>query len=169
MEFTTFNKFTFKEYLGLQMNLLYSKLWIKVLTIITILYLISYGIFFALHRNDILNSDLYSFGLVLLAAQVYLPILMFLVCLLGYKRNPRIKESIVYHFSEHGFTLTGESFNATFNWAAFYKIQSVKGWLILYQSSMTANFVKLGKGDLIHVQELKKYLQSQNFKVKISM
>jgi len=94
---------------------------------------------------------------------------MFLICLLGYKRNPRIKESIVYHFSEHGFTLTGESFNATFNWAAFYKIQSVKGWLILYQSSMTANFVKLGKGDLIHVQELKKYLQSQNFKVKITM
>jgi hypothetical protein len=169
MEFSISNKFTFKEYLSLQMNILYSKKWIKAWTIITILYLISYLIFFILHKSSILNSDLYSFGFVLLAVEIYLPLFVFLICYLGFKKSPRLKESIVYHFSEKTFSITGESFNATFNWASFYKIQSIKGWLVLYQSSMTANFVKLRKEDLVHIQELKKYLESQNLQFKILM
>ncbi|WP_353959423.1 YcxB family protein [Mucilaginibacter aquaedulcis] len=169
MEFAISNKFTFKEYLSVQMNILYSKIWIKAWTIITVLYLISYLIFFILHKNSILNSDLYSFGLVLLVVEIYLPIFVFLICYLGFKKNPRFKELIIYHFSEKTFSITGESFNATFNWASFYKIQSTKSCLILYQSSMTANFVKLKKEDLFYIQQLKTYLESQNLPVKISM
>jgi hypothetical protein len=85
----------------------------------------------------------------------------------SFKNTYRIQEPITYEFSDEGYTTTGESFNGKADWANVYKIQIIKGWLLIYQNSRIAHMIKIAPGNENDIEALKQYLKAGNFKAKL--
>jgi YcxB-like protein len=49
-----------------------------------------------------------------------------------------LHEEIEYELSNETLKLTGETFNAEMRWDKAHKIQEVKDWFLIYQSTKTA-------------------------------
>ena len=128
----------------------YKKWSIRILNVIMILWIIAVLIFPSIIKN--------SNGLIFPALfLVFLPLSVYWSARKNYKNNKRIFEQIEYVFTEDNFTMTGDSFNATMTWDKVYKVTKTKRWILIWQTSSTANVIPLKDiwdGDVHHLKEI---------------
>lgn len=114
-----------------------------------------------------MNSDYYSAGVIITAVAVWIPLLTLFMVKRNFKNSYRLHEPITYDFSDEGYVVTGETFNSKSNWAKVYKVQIIKGWLLLYQNRMVANIIKIEPAHEENIEELKQFLKTGNFNTKL--
>ena len=168
-DFVISTHLNYPEYFRMQFKLRYSKLWIKLVSLLGILYLMAYLIALKFYHFDFWNSDISAIGFFLVYFAVVYPLLSWYMVRRSFKGNQRIQEPIIYRLSEQGIVCTGESFSSNYSWDKLYKVQTYHGWLLLYQSSLGYNLIKLQPKDEAQLKALKEFLQSQKFKMKIKM
>jgi len=123
---------------------------------------ITLAILYYFGLKQFFSSDplfLLIFGLVV---SVYVPISIYFKSKKLFSSHQRIQELITYQFHENGVNVTGESFNSNFDWEKLYKIKKVRNWLLLYQSKIVANIIKLDSFENNDYEKLRKFLKAKN-------
>ena len=168
-DFTITTHITYPEYKQLQYQHMYSKPFMRVITVLGMLTVIAYVVMLKAYHYNLLDSDWSILGVVLVTMAVYAPVSAYFTIKKGFRRNLRLQETITYNFSESGVAITGESFTNTFTWVKLYKVQYISGWLKLYHNLRISNPIKLRESDMHYVAELKEFLQSRHPNVKVEM
>lgn len=158
---------TLKEYRKIYFILLYSKLWVILISAFSVLFIIASCILYHKNNQSILNSDYYFYAMVIAVIPIWIPIASLFTVWRGYKTAHSINEQITYDFSNEGYISTGESFTCTTKWTKIYKVKILKGWLILYHNRFAANMIKVGTADEENIELLKKFLKSENLRAKL--
>jgi hypothetical protein len=165
--FSIQHQLTLKEYRQLNFKMLYSKVWFIILTVFAVLFLLWSVILYFMQSYAIFNNSLYSIGVGLTAAAIYLPIATLIRGRLLFKGNLRLSEPINYDLSEEGVAVTGESFNGIYTWEKVPKIKIINGWLLIYQNRTAANLIKTESADNDNIQSLKVFLEERYPQVKL--
>ncbi|MGN6640848.1 MAG: YcxB family protein [Mucilaginibacter sp.] len=97
---------------------------------------------------------------------IYLPVINYFRANWLFKGNYRLSENILYELSEEGVVSNGETFNGQYSWDKVYRVKVLKNWLLIYQSRTTANLIKVSESDIENIESLKKFLKSNNFRLK---
>ena len=88
---------------------------------------------------------------------VLLPFFVFLQAKRNFKTNRRLSEQIEYSFTDDNLIITGESFNGTMTWDKIFKVTKTKRWILIWQSSNSANIIPLKDvwdGDINYLKEI---------------
>lgn len=165
--FSVTTKMTFPEFRKLNFKILYAKKWVVALSIFGILFVLASVIMAMVHYYTILDSDYYAIGIILTTMPITLPLTVFLVAKKGFKSNSMIQESITYEFSEASLKANGESFSSEYKWERLHKVDMTNDWLLLYQSKMVANFVKIKDVNNANLEELKDLLKIKGIKMRV--
>ena len=86
-----------------------------------------------------------------------LPFFVFLQAKRNFKTNRRLSEQIEYSFTDDNLIITGESFNGTMTWDKIFKVTKTKRWILIWQSSNSANIIPLKDiwdGDINYLKEI---------------
>lgn len=129
---------TQKDFINGSLVLLYSKWNLKIISIIAGLMFIASLVIFAAGPQ---YGDPTSSMLVSLFMALWLPGLTYFSAKKNYNTNSRASEPIEYTFEENAMTITGSSFNATLSWNKFYKVSKTKNWVLIWQTSKSANLI----------------------------
>lgn len=155
-----------KDFRKANLNLLYQKLSIKVLTAFGILFLLLTILQIALLGFDTKYAGQIGAGLGIV---VFLPLVIIYKAKLSYKSNPKVREPITYEFNNDGIKISGSSFNAEMNWDSLYKVTERKEWIFLWQSKQIANTIPIRyfkPDELIKFRELVRSKTSLKQKLK---
>ena len=82
----------------------------------------------------------------------------------AYQKNYRSSENIEYNFTDNYLQITGESFTSEMSWNKIYKVTKTKNWLLVWQSSQSANVIPLRLMSSEDLQHLKDIMQKNHAK-----
>ena len=152
-------KLTEKEYLNASLLIVWSRMTVKVFSIV-FLFIILSNIFSPLFQGSpllpVLIPPIIIFGVIYFLFRFSLK--------RAYKNNNRVNESIEYDFNELSFKIKGESFTSELSWNKMYKVTKTKKWLLLWHNAQSANAILLNKISTEQLNYLKNILQKQNVK-----
>lgn len=154
-------KLTEKDFVNVNLVLLYKKWVMRLLTAFGLLALLIYiAGFFVNGLMDRSLSSLIFPAMVL----VGLPALTAYQAKRNYQTNLRISETITYNFSDDFLEISGDSFTSKLSWEKFYKVTETKNWILIWQNSRVANV--LPKRDVWEGEQhqLKELLTRHNVK-----
>lgn len=128
------SKLTEKDFVNLNLTLLYSKLWMRLLTVIAII-----GFLVTIVSLFFKSYPPFSSIAVLTIILIFLPISTYFTAKKNYLSNKRISESIEYRFTENYLEIIGESFSSQYTWDKIYKVTKVKNWILIWHNRQVAN------------------------------
>ena len=146
--------------------MLYDGLYIKVVSILAILYCLFSAVSFLIYPNKIFNSDSYILGVLVCFAAILTPLLTLYNANRGFRTNKTLQETITTTFTEQDISPKGETFTTSFKWDKLYQVKIIDCWLLLYQSKAVANFVKFGPEDESNIEALKSLIIKSGLKIK---
>ncbi len=154
-------KLTEKDLINVNFVLLYSKLSVKIFTLIGILMLVVTSVsFFSQSRHSSITTLIATPLIILLG----FPLLTYFGSKRSFVTNKRISETIEYQFGKELLFIKGESFTAQLTWDKIYKVSQNKNWILIWQNKQVANVIPkrdIWEGDVI---ELKEILQTHKVK-----
>ena len=130
-------KLTEKDFINVTFLLLYRRFFMKLMTAIGFLCLLSAVI----TKVIIINSSILSpiiYGVCML---VVVPAAMYFTAKKNYSSNKRISENIEYIFTPQHLRIIGESFNSELTWDKIYKVTKTKNWILIWQTNQIANAI----------------------------
>ena len=147
---------------------MYRKVWLVVISILAVLLIIFAFVFWITKNYNVLGNDYFQYALVMaFLVAILTPLSAFSQVMRAFKSTYKLSEPTIYEFSDEGYSATGESFTSKSDWSKVYKVQIIKGWLILYLSRHAANMVKIGTDNENNIEALKQMLKTGNFKAKL--
>lgn len=152
------SKLSEKDYINANIVLLYSKVSIKIFTVLIFAFLLL-TILLA-----VLSYSPYSQIFVPLAMLIVMPFMTYFSAKRNYAANKMTGETIEYQFDNNYFSVKGETFNSQQPWDRIYKVTQKKNWILVWQSTQNAN--PIPKRDISEVQfaEIRQILESHGVK-----
>ena len=153
-------KIDFKRYLKLMYILTYRNASIILLTIIGLIALIM-GVLNLIFLD---NPQYMSFvmGFILIA---FPPVSVYMGSKKNFSSHGRLKEKMIYEFTDNMIKITGETFNSEFDWSKIYKITELKDWILIYQNRQIANIIpKESFGE--NIIDFKNLVRGKNIRIK---
>lgn len=153
---------TFKEYLKLMYILTYRKGWMIFILIIGIVMFVGSTLYFLGFEIPADSPPYFQivFGFFII---FLMPISVYFSAKRNYTSQQRLKEKIIYEFTNEKIIINGESFHSELDWDKTFRVQELNGWILIYQSRLTANILtKESFGE--HLAEFKSLVRSKNIK-----
>ncbi|OCX50274.1 hypothetical protein BEL04_23480 [Mucilaginibacter sp. PPCGB 2223] len=157
---------TYPEFRKLNFKILYAKKWVVIISAFAVLFILASIIMNMVHYYTILDSDYYSFGVILVTMAITLPVTILLIAKRSFKSNLMVQELIAYEFSDEGVKVKGESFSSDYKWSKLHKVAITNDWLLLYPSKMLAIFVKTNEVSAENLEQLKHLFKAQGIKIQ---
>jgi hypothetical protein len=108
------------------------------------------------------SSPWYEYVIVFGVMFCFIPLMIFTNIRKIFNSNERLREKIIYEFTEEKMKLTGQTFTVEMTWEKTYKIVEFGEWILIYQNRVVANpIAKESFGS--HLEEFKKLIQSKLF------
>lgn len=135
------SKIEFKEYI----KVTYRHFFKRPLTlIILVMFLFTLSFRFFTSRNEFSNDSYFD-----LVRPIIIFFTLFLIVLPVFiyftrKRwfyNSKLKETIIYEFTDDKMKLKGETFSSEIEWRGIYKVEVEKDIVLIYHNKMVANYV----------------------------
>jgi hypothetical protein len=142
-------------------------MWMVLISVLGVLLITLTFIFWVTKNYNILGNDYYQLCLIIAFVAIWTPLVSLYQVRRSFKSSYKLSELIKYEFSDEGYIKTGQSFNSKIDWVKVYKIQIIRGWLILYHSRYGADMIKIAPGNENNIEALKQYLKAGNFKAKL--
>ena len=158
-------KLDFKRYLKLMYILSYRKPSMFGLTVFGFLMLVmAISLFFDTnYDSEQFPFSMILFGFVFMA---FMPITIYLSAKKNFSTNGRLKEKIVYEFTDEKIKIIGESFNSEMTWGKTYKIVELKNWILIYQNKLDANVIPKESFES-NLDDFKEIVKTKNIKQKL--
>jgi|SRR6218665_225298 len=155
-------KIEFKDYLDLNLQLIFSKISFYFIPLAII-------IFFINHTEGIINKDIFSlmFFILILAVVIWPLFKIHSKIKSGFYTNKNLQEFIIYEFQKEKINIVGESFQSEISWSNIHKIKELKNWFLIYQSENVANLVPKKNFTKQQEEELRNLITSHNIKSKL--
>jgi hypothetical protein len=129
----------FKKYLNLMYGLTYRKAWTIIITISGLVMLIGSILYFVGYPVPVDNPPFAQLIIGLLV--IFIPFSVYFNSRKNFSSAGRLKEKMIYEFTNDKIIITGETFKTEMNWSRLYKIQELKNWILIYQSRTSANII----------------------------
>lgn len=127
---------TEKDFINVNLVLLYSRLYIKIITILMSFVLIVYAIAAIFDNNTVISVSQFFIPLAFI---VMLPMLTYFTSKKNFARNSKLGEAVTYEFTEDHLLMKGESFNSQVDWKSIYKVTHTKNWVLIWQTNQITN------------------------------
>ena len=157
-------KLEFKKYLKLMFILSVRKSSMLTTTLIGLIIVLLAFIqtFDPNFKSEEFPFSLMIFGIVFL---VFMPVIIYLNAKSNFSTNGKLKETIVYEFTNEKMKITGETFSSEMDWSKIYKVLELKNWILIYQSKLIANAIPKESFD-DNLESFKEIVRNKNIKVK---
>ncbi len=126
-------------------------------------------IFSVLHFTDIdmqVDNPPYfqlAFGFIIIAI---IPFSIYIESKKNFSSHGRLKEKIIYEFTDEKISITGETFHSDMDWTKVYKVLELNSWILIYQNRQIFNLLpKESFGD--NLQEFRNMVKSKGIKAKL--
>jgi len=130
---------TFKSYFRYTLNQTYSKFFSLLLVFAGIIGLVGSIMYFLGNRTLYKEPPYIMFGLGLFV--IYYPFILYYSAKKYFASNIKLRERIIYEFTDENIRIAGESFNTEMTWNSIFKIVELNQWILIYQSKLTANII----------------------------
>ncbi len=150
-------KLSEKDFINASLATIWSRKYLKIFLIV-FLVILAINIFNSISRNDAIIPSIVPpiliFGMVFFVFRFSLKN--------AYKKNYRSSENIDYNFTDNHLLISGESFSSEMTWDKIYKVTKTKNWILIWQSSQTANAIPLNLVSAEDLIQLKNIMQKNN-------
>lgn len=99
------------------------------------------GIFVLISPFLFERSELELYEIVIGCFLILAPILIWLMAVNQFMKNPSFKQDITYTFNNNGVTVKGQTFKGEFIWTHVTKQKELDEFLILYHAEKAGNFI----------------------------
>lgn len=155
-------KLDIKSYTKLIFQLTYRRPFVIVLYAILLMMLFS---------NIYLKDNIYEYSIFpfvfSITFMILYPIAVYFNIRKNYKSNQRIQENIIYSITSEKITNEGETFSSEMDWSKIYKVLELRNWILLYQSSQTANIISKKDFTENDLKKFREIVKSKNIKAKL--
>jgi hypothetical protein len=134
---TITSRLTQKDFINANLVLLYSRIFVKIMTGIILLIFLS-GI--ALEISGKNRSGIQPILTPFIILTV-LPVSTYFAAKKNFNSDKRIGEQIEYTFNREDLFVKGESFHAQLSIEKIFKVTQTKNWLLVWQSKQIANVI----------------------------
>jgi hypothetical protein len=164
--FSVTNKLDFRDYLLACYQLTYSKPWMRLTAIYTILFIVTCLLLLIKGQLAFFDSVLFLIGSVLGLIGLYIPIILLVAVRIKYIKQASVGGLTRYEFSDSGINITGEDYSTRLNWEKVKEIKVLDGWLCIYDDKKSPAFIKLNHSQLSCIHDLNSFLRL-NYKGKL--
>jgi hypothetical protein len=93
------------------------------------------------------NPKNFLIGLIMIA---WLPVLTVIGAMMSFKPGNRLRENILYQFTQDKFSMSGDTFSQEVIWQQIHQVKKTRNWILIFVSPKIANGIP--KKELVDVQ-----------------
>ncbi|WP_462222768.1 YcxB family protein [Ferruginibacter sp.] len=153
------SQLTEKDFIKINLVLLYSKISIKIFTVLIFIFLL-----ITIVTVILIPSVSFTQLIVPVVMLLFLPLFTYFVAKRNFNISNRISELIEYNFDNENLTMKGESFNSQLSLDKIAKVAITKNWLLIWQNRQFANPIPKRDISALQLTELKEILDSKKVK-----
>jgi hypothetical protein len=157
-------KISFKEFVALNINILFEDIILKL----GLIFLLSFSILVifsnAFYR---FNAQNLLIGICILFFGIFFAIFKFFQLKKIYKTNKYIKEELIYIFFNEKFLLESNSLKKETEWKTIYKVNELKKQFLIYYDSYSKNTIPKKDFTKDQISELRNIIKSNHVKAKL--
>lgn len=129
-----------KDFIKLMYIMVYRKPIVIFLNLIGILMIIG-SVSYILGFKDLFDEPPYFQSVFGLFITILLPLSVWKSAVKNFSSNGRLKEGIIYQFTDSSISIQGNSFKSEMDWKKTYKVIELKKWILIYQNKLVFNVI----------------------------